>query len=71
MSTEGFVLLSQVRSFIMVIIFVHHTKLILNNPVAFFSTAGSVLTSSQVVFGLSVSPQLYFQHKVLLQLNTR
>ena len=42
-----------------------------NHPVAFFSTAGSASTSSQVVFGWSISPQLYFQHKVLLQLNTR
>ena len=30
----------------------------------FFSTAGSASTSSQVVFGWSISPQLYFQHKV-------
>ena len=42
-----------------------------NHPVAVFSTAGSASTSSQVVFGWSISPQLYFQHKVLLQLNTR
>ena len=42
-----------------------------NHSVALVSTAGSASTSSQVVFGWSISPHLYFQHKVLLQLNTR
>ena len=44
-----------------------------NHSVALVSTAGSASASSQVVFGWLISPQLYiyFQHKVLLQLNTR